>query len=77
MCKYLKGYSPDITNGIFRLRKNVYNPRHFHTFQTENSRSLKYGLDAFQYRVSHLWQLVLIGIREDCSLVLLKDRIKN
>ena len=53
--KCRNGYSPDIMNGILNLRKNVWNLRHFRIFQTENSRSLKYGLDVFPYRVSQLW----------------------
>ena len=42
-------------NDIFKLRENMYNLRNFHIFQTENPRSLKYGLDAIPYRASQLW----------------------
>ena len=42
--KYLNGHSPDIMNDIFILRKNTYNLRNFHIFQTENPGSLKHGL---------------------------------
>ena len=49
---YLNGHSSDIMNDIFKLRENTYNLRNFHIFQTENLRSLKYGLDAIPYRAS-------------------------
>lgn len=75
--KYRNGYSPEIMNGILNLKRNVCNLGYFHIFQTENSRSLKFGLNTFPYRVSQLWQLVLTRIREACSLALLKDDIKN
>ena len=63
-------------NYIFKLRKNVCNLRNFHIFQTENPRSLKYGLDVIPYRASQLWQQVPIGIREAASLALFKNSIK-
>ena len=75
--KYLNGHSPDIMNDIFKLRENTYNLRNFHIFQTENPRSLKYGLDAIPYRSSQLWKQVPIDIREALSLTLFKNRIKT
>ena len=54
--KYLNGLSSDIMNDIFKLRENTHNLWNFHTFQTENPRSLKYSLDAISYRASQLWQ---------------------
>ena len=75
--KYLNGLSPNIMNDIFRLRENTYNLRNFHFFQTENPRSLKYGLDAIPYRASQLWQQVAIDICEAASLNLFKNRIKT
>ena len=44
--KHLNGLSPDIMNHIFKLREDMYNLRNFNIFQTENPRSLKYGLNA-------------------------------
>ena len=53
--KYLNGHSSDIMNDIFKLRENTYNRfGNFHIFQTENPRSLKYGLDAIPCRASQL-----------------------
>ena len=75
--KYLNGHSPDIVNDIFKLRGNTYNLRNFHFFQTENPRSLKYGLYAIPYRASQLWQQVPIDIREIASPSLFKNRIKT
>ena len=75
--KYLNGHSPDIMNDILKLRKNDYNLRNFHIFQTKNPHSLKYGLDAIPHRTSQLWQQVPIDIREAASLALFKNRIKT
>ena len=69
--KYLNGHSPDIMNDIFKLRENTCNLRNFHIFQTENPRSLEYGLDAILYRASQLWQQVPTDTREAASLTLL------
>ena len=84
--KYLNGHSPDIMNDIFKLRENIYNLRNLHIFETENSRLLKYPLDArllkypldaILYRARQLWQQVRIDIREAASLALFKNRIKT
>ena len=75
--KYLNRHSPDIMNGIFKLRENMYNLRNFHICLTENPRSSKYGLDPIPYRASQLWQQVPIHIREAASLALFKNRIKT
>ena len=75
--KYLNGHSPDIMNDIFKLRENTYNLRNFHIFQTENPRSLKYGLDAIPYRASQLWKQVPTDIREAASLTFFKNLIKT
>ena len=75
--KYLNRHSPDIVNDIFKLRENIYNLRNFHIFQTENSCSFKYGLDAILYRASQLWGKVLIDIRGAASLTLFKNCIKT
>ena len=74
---YLNGHSSDIMNDIFKLRENTYNLRNFHIFQTENLRSLKYGLDAIPYCARQHWQQVPIDIREAVSLTLFKNRIKT
>ena len=74
--KYLNEHLPDIMNDIFRL-ENMCNLLNFHIFQTENLRSLKYGLDALPYHASQLWQQVSIDIRVAASLALSKSRIKT
>ena len=51
---YLNGHSPGITNDFIKLRENMHNIWNFDIFQTENSRSLKYDLDAIPYRASRL-----------------------
>ena len=75
--KYLNGHSPDIMNGIFKLRENMYHLRNFHIFHTENSCSLKYGLAAIPYHASQLWQQVPIDICEAASLAVSKNCIKT
>ena len=75
--KYLNRHSPNIMNDIFKLRENMYNLRNFHIFQTENPRSLKYGLDAIPYCASQFWQQVPIDIREAASIALFKNSIKT
>ena len=75
--KYLNVHSPDIMNNIFKIRENMYSLRNFHIFQTENPCSLKYGLDVFPHRASHLWQQLPIDIHEATSLALFKNRIKT
>ena len=61
-------------NDIFKLRENMYNFRNFHTFQTANTGSLKYGLDGIPYSASQLWQQVPIDIREAASVPLFENR---
>ena len=63
--KYLNGHSPNIMNDIFKLRENMYNLQNFLIFQTENSRSLKYGHDAIPYRVANSGsKCLLISVRQ-------------
>ena len=67
----------NLTECFFKLRENTYKFRNFHIFQTENPRSLKYGLDAIPYRASQLWQQVPIDICEAVCLAFFKNRIKT
>ena len=77
VCKYLNGHSPDIMNDIFKLRENMYNLGNFNIFQTENLRSLKYGLDTNPFRASQLWQKDPTDVRKVASLTIFKNRIKT
>ena len=52
--EYLNGLFPDIMNTIFKLRQNTYNLRNFHAFESENSRTKKFGLDSIVYRANQL-----------------------
>ena len=47
--KYVNGLSPDIMSYIFRFRENTYNLRNFHIFESQNSRTKKFGLDSIVY----------------------------
>ena len=40
--KYLNGLSPDIISDIVKLRKNTYNLRNFHIFESQNPRTKKH-----------------------------------
>ena len=72
--KYLNGHSPYIMNNIFKLTEKMYNLRNIYN-QTENARSLKYGLDAIRYHASKPWQEVPIS--KAASLALFKNCIKT
>ena len=48
--------SPDIMNTIFKLRQ-TYNLKNFHTFESQNPRTKKFGLDNIAYRASQLWKI--------------------
>ena len=54
--KCLNGLSPDIMKKIFRLRQNTYSFRNFYTFESQNPRTKKFGLDGIAYRASQLWK---------------------
>ena len=56
--KYLNSLSPDIMSDIFKLRENTYNLINFHIFESQNSRTKKFGLDSIAYRASQLWKIV-------------------
>ena len=57
-------------------RKYAQSPK-LSFFQTENPRSLKYGLDAIPYRASQLWKQVPTDIGEAASLAYFKNHIKT
>ena len=75
--KHLNGLSPDIISDIVKLRKNTYNLRNFHTFESENPRTKKFGLDSIAYRASQLWKNVPEEIRNSTSLPMFKKKIKK
>ena len=59
--KYLNGLSPEIMKKAqkkFKLRKNTYQLRNFHAFESQNPRTKKFGLDSITYRSSQLWKNV-------------------
>ena len=64
-------------SNIFKLRENINNLQNFHIFQTENPRSLNYGLNAIPYLASQLWKQVPTDIREAACVTLFKNRIKT
>ena len=56
--KCLNGLSADIMNDIFKLRETSYNLRNFHIFESQNSRTKKFGLGSIAYKASQLWKNV-------------------
>ena len=75
--KYLNGLSPDIMNTIFKLRQNTYDLKNFHTFESQNPRRKRFGLDSIAYRASQLWKNVPEEIRNSTSLLIFKESIKK
>ena len=43
--KYFNGLLPQVMNDIFKLRKNTYNLRNVHLFESKNPRTKRYCLD--------------------------------
>ena len=74
--KYLHGLSLELMTDIFNLRKNPYSIYNFLLFDSENSRSVCFGVDAIASRASQLWQKSPIAIKESLSLEILKAKIK-
>ena len=68
---YLNGHSVKNMNNVFKLKENMYSLQKFHIFQTENPRSLKYGLMLFHIVLAN--RQVPIDIRETASLTLFKS----
>ena len=56
--KYLHGLSPELMTDVFTLQKNPYGIRNIHLFGSENPRSVRFGVDAIAFRVSHVSQSV-------------------
>ena len=54
---------------IFTLRKNLYNICNFRLFGSENSRSVRFGLDAIAFRASQLWPKVPIAIKDSLAIL--------
>ena len=75
--KHLDGLSPDIMSDIFNPRKNTYNLRKFHIFESQNPRTKKFGSDSIAYRVSQLWKNVPKEIRNSTSLLISKKKTKK
>ena len=50
--KYLNSLSPQIMNAIFQPRINIYNLRNVHLFESQNSRTKRYGLNCIANRAS-------------------------
>ena len=62
--------------GIFTLRKNPYNIHKIRLYDSENSRSVRFRVDATAFRASHLWQNVPIAIADTSSLEIFTAKIK-
>ena len=72
--EYLNGLSPDIMTEIFKLRESIYNLRNFHIFESQNSRTKKFGRDNIVYTAS---QNISEEIRNSTSLPIFKKKIKK
>ena len=74
--KYLNDLSPDIMNTFFKLRQNTYDLKNFHTFDSQNPRTKKIGLDSIASRASQLWKNVPEEIKNSASPLIFKESIK-
>ena len=72
--EYLNSLSPDVMSEIFILRESTYNLRNFHIFESQNSRTQKFGLDNIAYTAS---QNFTEEIRNSTSLSIFKKKIKK
>ena len=72
--KYLNGLCPEIMSGIFKLRENTNNLRNFHIFESQNSRTKKFGRDNIVYTAS---QNISEEIRNSTSLPIFKKKMKK
>ena len=73
--KYLKGPSPQIINYIFKLRKNTYNLRNVHLFESQKPWTKPYGLYCIAYRVFQIWQTFPNEIKDSISIKNFKHKI--
>ena len=69
--------SPDIMNTILKLTQNTYNLKNFHTFESQNPRTKKFGLDRIAYKAIQLGKNVPKEIKNSASLLIFKESIKK
>ena len=62
--KIKKGFAPPIVGFILKGRKNTYNVRHFHEFETERKRTVYFGLKTINYRSLQLRSLLPENMRQ-------------
>ena len=74
--KYLLELPPELMTDILTLWKNPYNIRNIHLFNSENPRSVRFGVDTIAFSASQLWQKVPIAIKDSSSLKIFKAKIK-
>ena len=72
--KYLQMLSLELMSDIFTLWKNPYNIRNIRIFDSENPRSVRFGVDATAVCASQLWLKVPIAIKNSSSLEILKAK---
>ena len=58
---------------VFKLRQDTYKLRNFHTFESQNPRTKKFGLDSIAYRASQFWKNVPEEIRNSASFLISKE----
>ena len=69
--------SLDGMNTIFKLRQNIYDLKNFHTLESQNPRTKKFGLYSIAYRASQLRKNVPKEIRISASLSIVNESIKK
>ena len=74
----LKGEMPEIMKEIFPINiATEYNFRRRREFFTRKVRTVHFGIDSIAYLAPKIWEIVPSNIKESCSIVQFKKRIKN
>ena len=76
MFKVKNNLSPSFMHDIFVESKPNYNLRTDAFFETKNIRTVAYGSEMLSYRGSQLWEQIPSVIKNACSLIEFKRKIK-
>ena len=76
MYKILNGFSPDIMQDIFEIKRNYYNTRNVPAFSSRNIKTVRYGLQTISYMAPKIWDLVPKEMKQVTTLNEFKTKIK-
>ena len=75
--KIKNGLAPPIMDSALRKRENIYNIRNFQEFETEQKRTVNYGIESFSYRSPQIWATLPDSLRCIENLDQFKQKIKG